>query len=266
VWVGDRGMHRYYGRSLTLFVTTLMALGPTTSIADTGIGSATAVANQVEGVVSGQTQTLSSGSAIYTDELVRTGQDGIAELGFVDSTKLSVGPISEIRLDKFVYNPDKAAGSVVLQATRGSYRFVTGVQDHQSYQIKTPYATLGVRGTVVEFDLREARNEIFYKAPKQAEGPCPGGYEKVKLVEGAFTATNKSGKTVEITEPNTVLTVCANGAFSTAQVSESILNFTPLNVAAVPVPGLVFAAAVAAAAAAAAAIALSHHEEPVSPN
>jgi len=129
-----------------------MALGPTTSIADTGIGSATAVANQVEGIVRGQPQTLSSGSAIYTDELVRTGQDGIAELGFVDSTRLSVGPTSEVRLDKFVYNPDKGAGSVVLQGTRGSYRFVTGVQDHQSYQIKTSYATLGVRGTVVEFN------------------------------------------------------------------------------------------------------------------
>src|SRR5665811_1671270 len=93
-------MHHYYGRSLTLFVTMLTALGPTTSVADTGIGSATAVANQVEGVVSGQPQTLSSGSAIYTDELVRTGQDGIAELGFVDSTRLSVGPISLIHISE----------------------------------------------------------------------------------------------------------------------------------------------------------------------
>jgi hypothetical protein len=265
MWVGVRGMHGYCGRSLTLFVTMLTALGPTISVADTGIGSATAVKNQVEGVISGQTQTLSSGSAIYTDELVRTGQDGVAELALLDSTKLSVGPTSEIRLDKFVYNPNKGAGSVVLQATRGSYRFVTGVQDHQSYQIKTPYATLGVRGTVVEFDLKEVRNEVFYKAPKRAEGPCPGGYEKVKLVEGAFTATNSSGRTVEITEPNTVLTVCANGAFSTAQVAESILNFTPLNFAALPVPALA-AVAVVAAAAAAAAVVLSHHEEPVSRN
>ena len=110
-------------------------------------------------MVRGQPQTLSSGSAIYTDELVRTGQEGIAELGFVDSTKLSVGPISEVRLDRFVFNPDKAAGSVVLEATRGSYRFVTGVQDHQSYQIKTPYATLGVRGTVLEIVLVENKGK-----------------------------------------------------------------------------------------------------------
>jgi hypothetical protein len=117
---------------------------------EASIGSASAVKNHVEGIVRGQTQTLSSGSSVYSNEVVRTGQDSIAELGFVDNTKLSVGPKSEMRLDKFVYNPNKGTGAVVLQATRGSYRFVTGVQDHQSYQIKTPYATLGVRGTVLE--------------------------------------------------------------------------------------------------------------------
>ena len=107
----------------------------------------------------GQPQTLSSGSAVYSNEVVRTGQDSIAELGFVDSTKLSVGPKSEMKLDKFVYNPDKGKGAVVLQATRGSYRFVTGVQDHESYKIKTPYATLGVRGTVLEIVLVENKGK-----------------------------------------------------------------------------------------------------------
>jgi len=51
---------------------------------------------------------------------------------------------------EFVYDPNKSKGSVVVNATRGSYRFVTGVQDSKSYEIKTPYATLGVRGTVLE--------------------------------------------------------------------------------------------------------------------
>lgn len=118
------------------------------------VGSASAVKNRVEGIVRGQTRTLSSGSAVYSNELVRTGQESIAELGFVDSTKLSVGPTSEVRLDKFVYDPNKGAGAVALKATRGSLRFVTGVQDHDSYSIKTPYATLGVRGTVLEIVVK----------------------------------------------------------------------------------------------------------------
>ena len=119
-----------------------------------GIGSASAVKNRVEGTIRGQTRALSSGSAVYSNESIRTGQDSIAELGFVDSTKLSVGPTSEVRLDKFVYDPNKGAGAVALKATRGSMRFVTGVQDHDSYSIKTPYATLGVRGTVLEIVVK----------------------------------------------------------------------------------------------------------------
>ena len=103
-----------------------------------GIGSASAVKNRVEGTIRGQTRALSSGSAVYLNESIRTGQDSIAELGFVDSTKLSVGPTSEVRLNKFVYDPNKGAGAVALKATRGSMRFVTGVQDHDSYSIKTP--------------------------------------------------------------------------------------------------------------------------------
>ena len=69
-----------------------------------------------------------------------------ADLRFYDNSNLNVGPKSTVRLDKFVYDPNKSAGAVAVQATRGSFRFVTGSQGGGSYQIKTPYGTLGVRG------------------------------------------------------------------------------------------------------------------------
>ena len=152
-------MHFDYHVRGAIIAVSLLLPTAVCSAEDTHIGSAAAVKNQVHGIVRGQTQPLSSGSAVYSNEVVRTGQDSIAELGFVDSTKLSVGPKSEMKLDKFVYNPDKGTGAVVVQATRGSYRFVTGVQDHESYKIKTPYATLGVRGTILEIVLVENKGK-----------------------------------------------------------------------------------------------------------
>jgi hypothetical protein len=127
----------------------LSALQPTASIADS-IGNATSARNHVDGVLGGQTRTLASGSAVYSNELVRTGRDSAADLRFRDNTNLNVGPTSEVRLDKFVYDPNKSRGNVTLHATKGAMRFVTGAQDSRSYTIKTPYATLGVRGTVLE--------------------------------------------------------------------------------------------------------------------
>jgi hypothetical protein len=110
------------------------------------IGNATATKNKVEGAVGSTTQSISKGSNVFTDEVVRTGDAAVADLQFLDETTMSIGPISEIRLDKFVYDPSGSSGAVVIQATRGAFRFVTGKQDKKAYQIKTPYGTLGIRG------------------------------------------------------------------------------------------------------------------------
>ena len=106
------------------------------------IGSATSVKPQAEASSRG----LSSGSSVYSRDLVHTGDAGQANLKFRDNSNLSVGPKSSVRLDKFVYDPNKSAGSVAVEATRGSFRFVTGSQGNGSYQVKTPYGTLGIRG------------------------------------------------------------------------------------------------------------------------
>jgi len=79
-------------------------------------------------------------------ETVRTGDAGQADLRFHDSSNLTVGPKSSVRLDKLVYDPNKSASTVAIQATKGSFRFVTGSQGAGAVQVKTPYGTLGVRG------------------------------------------------------------------------------------------------------------------------
>ena len=121
----------------------VFGLSTTVSHAQDAIGKATSVRPQAEGSHGG---TLSSGSSVYSKETVRTGDSGQADLRFHDSSNLTVGPKSSVRLDKFVYDPNKSAGTVAIQATRGSFRFVTGSQGSGNVQVKTPYGTLGVRG------------------------------------------------------------------------------------------------------------------------
>ena len=137
-----------YGRNFipALLLATGLALQATATNAQEAIGKATSVKPQAEGTHSGGTRTLSGGTEVYSKETVRTGDTGQADLRFLDNSNLNVGPKSNVRLDKFVYDPNKSAGAVAIQATRGSFRFVTGSQGGGSYQIKTPYGTLGVRG------------------------------------------------------------------------------------------------------------------------
>ena len=123
-------------------LTVLFALLATTSQAQEAIGKATSVRPQAEGSHAGP---LSGGSNVYSKETVRTGDSGQADLQFHDRSNLTVGSKSSVRLDKFVYDPNKSGGAVAIQATRGTFRFVTGSQGG-SYQIKSPYGTLGIRG------------------------------------------------------------------------------------------------------------------------
>jgi hypothetical protein len=211
-------------------VATAFALQPSICGAQSGIGSAASVRNQVEGIRGGQPRSLSSGSAVYSQELIRSGEASVAELVFVDQTKLSVGPKSEVRLDKFVYDPNKGVGKVVVEASRGAYRFVTGVQDHRNYEIKTPYASIGVRGTVFEMNLEDVKPRGGGDPAGSKDAPddrACRSYEKIKLVSGEIQVKTISGKTTTVTKPDTVLTVCSSGSFGTAQMADSILNFTP---------------------------------------
>src|SRR5262245_64829746 len=86
-------------------VAVLFALQPTASNAQSRIGSANSVKPDASGTIAG---TLSAGSSIHSNETVKTGSTGQAGLGFIDKTNLHVGPSSSVRLDKFVFEPNKA--------------------------------------------------------------------------------------------------------------------------------------------------------------
>jgi ferric-dicitrate binding protein FerR (iron transport regulator) len=135
-----------WAKIAALFILALaLSAGP--AITQQGkIGVAAAVKNQVFG----NAQPLSNGSGVFANERIHTGDASTAQLQFLDETNLSVGPKSEVVLDRFVYDPNRRKGSVVVQTGRGVFRFVSGSQDPTSYQIKTPVANIGVRGTVFQ--------------------------------------------------------------------------------------------------------------------
>ena len=122
---------------------TLVFVLQSTANAQTRIGSAQSVQPEASGSIAG---TLSAGSGVHANETVRTGNSGRAGLQFNDQSNLSVGPSSQVRLDRFVYDPNKGTGSTVIVATRGTFRFSTGSQNKGEVKIKTPYGTLGTRG------------------------------------------------------------------------------------------------------------------------
>jgi FecR protein len=148
----------------------LFAMQSTASNAGSStIGVAASIKPNVEAGVGANLQTLSPGSELHASEKVRTGNLGQADLVFIDSTNLTVGPKSEVLLDEFVYNPIGSSGRVVMQATRGAFRFVTGQQDHSAYQLKTPYGTAAFARSY-DPDNGTGNVQLFAYAPTDQSG------------------------------------------------------------------------------------------------
>ena len=159
------------------------------------IGAAVAVRNQVMASRPGQERTLAVGNRVFTNERISTGANGVAQLMFTDQTTLSIGPRSQVTLDRYVYNPNQSAGDVAVTFTSGAVRFVTGNQQPQNYQVRTPVATIGVRGTII--DLLVFNGRMF-------------GI----LDEGALTFTLANGQTINLDRPGTAIEFFSNGTAS----------------------------------------------------
>jgi hypothetical protein len=114
------------------------------------IGTATAITTAVTGTLDAGATTLKSGDAVFQNETITTDANGVGQFQFNDQTKLAIGPGSTIVLDNFVYDSNTSTGKVVINLTAGALRFITGKADHNAYEIVTPSATIGVRGTVFD--------------------------------------------------------------------------------------------------------------------
>ena len=173
----------------TLAVAALtLAAGQQSALADAKIGVAAAVKNQVQG----RAGALAVGSSVFANERIKTGDAASAQLMFADKTVLNMGPKAELLLDKYVYNPNRGTGQVVVNAVQGSMRFVTGSQNPTNYSIKTPVATLGIRGTVV--DLQITPLETF-----------------IGVLEGSLTVRMMDGSLMTVNAGQYVV-IGANGA------------------------------------------------------
>ncbi|MCC6983235.1 MAG: FecR domain-containing protein [Bauldia sp.] len=117
------------------------------------IGIAAAISNQVTSPQGTTVIVVNPGDGVVANQVIQTAAESTAQLLFLDQTTLSVGPLAEVTLDRFVFDPSRGTGSVVIEATRGAFRFITGSQAPTNYSIVTPVATMGVLGSTLEWRL-----------------------------------------------------------------------------------------------------------------
>jgi FecR protein len=176
-------------RAAAVTVACLAAIGslPTAVEAAQNIGKAVSVVPQVSGRTGGRAATLGAGDGVQQDEVIQTAASGTAQLRFIDATSLSIGPSATVTLDSFVFNPGGSAKSFVLDAGKGAFRFVTGNSNHDAYEIRTPAAVIGVRGTQFSFVVTGTRLSLTVFQGRVIV--CPRGLPRSSCQEVAPSQT-----------------------------------------------------------------------------
>src|SRR4029079_9373061 len=119
--------------AFSLLVVALLAPDPTWAAK---IGVAALVQNQVMGTIGSQSKPLAVGNEIFANQRIQSGNTGTAQFLFADQSVFNIGPQSDLVLDRFVYDPNKGTGDVVLEATKGTFRFISGSQTPTNYKIQ----------------------------------------------------------------------------------------------------------------------------------
>ena len=86
---------------------------------------------------------------IFSYDDIRTGNGRIA-IQFVDESIIRLTEHSKIIVDEYIYDPDPSKSKLALNMASGTARFITGALgkiDKQNIKIRTPSATVAVRGT-----------------------------------------------------------------------------------------------------------------------
>jgi FecR-like protein len=159
------------------------------------IGSAVVVVNLVTAQLEKSDQRkLATGDDVRQQELIEVSPDGRGEFKLRDQTKLALGPGSQLLLDRFIYDPDISGGAIVLNLAKGAFRFITGVAAKPAYVIRTPTASITVRGTI--FD-------VYVQAD---------GMSWLLLIEGAVEICNENGKCRVLDEPGKLIRITPDGS------------------------------------------------------
>jgi len=152
------------------------------------VGNAQTVVRDVKGKLEAELRTLVIDSDVFLDEEISTGANSGTRIVFKDGTNLELGENSRLKLTKLVFDPDPNKSEIAVKALVGVFRWTSGNLPASNYHIATPVATIGIRGTSLEWTVANS------------------GLTTVALARGAVTVTDSRGNSVTL-KPNEATTI-----------------------------------------------------------
>lgn len=153
--------------------------------------------------VAGKERPARKGGEVNEGESILSGASGSAQIVMVDGGILAVRPDTQMKIDQYKYN-GKEDGSErsFFSIVKGGFRSITGAigKTHkENYGIKTPAATIGIRGTDSE------TVHVVVPLPTVPEGTYNKVNQGSTVMNGTAIAPNQVGYTPNLSTAAVIL-------------------------------------------------------------
>lgn len=178
---------------------------------------------------------------------IETGFDSGNVDEFLDGTRLTVAADSNVTVDKYVFDPASGSGQMSVRLGKGAMRFISGRIGSDNYEIRTPNAYLGIRGTafVLSYTPQDGTVVVVEEGVVELSNLAGDGVDVAAGLSSAVSAANAAPA------PPAPPAAAANAAV--ANVNTSVAISAPASIGAPTTSAQISAQSAAAAAAAASA-------------
>jgi FecR protein len=168
----------------TGLIITLLLLSPINVLA--AVGKVTDQTGPTEIIRDKKSISAKLNTAVEMNDAVSTAR-AKAQLTFEDKTTVKLTEHSKIIIDDFVYDPKKGAGKLGMKMALGTARYASGQiakNNPQQVAIKTPTASIAVRGTDFSMTVDELGRSLVMLLPSCDEKGCVTGVIEVSNFGG----------------------------------------------------------------------------------
>jgi len=168
-------------------------------------------------------------SSIFEKDIIRVGNNGRAQFRMIDRAIISLQENSILKIKNYQYQAGASNNSALLELVSGGLRTITGAigkGNKKAYELRTPMATIGIRGTDYEVEIVSngmyvgvwdgtiilnslfkggckmlvGRSQPFMFAFIDRSGKCNGLRKVPKVFETGHSSNVSDQKTVDISK------------------------------------------------------------------
>ena len=209
-------LFRAAGRAAAALAAVSMTASPVLAQAN-AVGVNAAIRNKVEIRSGRQVRPAVLRARVILNDEVRTGVASQLQILLLDRTTFTVGANARVAVDRFVYDPTANSRSTSVSVTKGAFRFMSGRNLRRpagAVQVRTPVATIGVRGTIFEGVVGEDAMRIARAEPAVGK-KVKAKKEQASLIvlrgPGPMTQGDTSRGAIDVTAGGQIVTLDGPG-------------------------------------------------------